>query len=450
MTDRALLDAPLSFGQARIWLLNQITGPDPQYNVPVVIRFDESVDVGALGAAIRDVVARHEILRTSYEDVGGRATLAVHDPAALPDLLTIEESPEQDLAARIREVALHRFDLAVDLPTRSWLLSTGAERHVLLVVVHHIAVDEASLAPLLVDLGEAYRSRRTGSAPQWQEPAVQYRDFAARQRAFLGDSRDPDSLAAAQLEHWVSRLSELPEEISLPTDRARSHTTDTEAATVVVPVADDVRHGLLALARDERVAPFTLVKAAVAAFLTEQGAGEDIPLAGFVTERFDGDLDDVVGFLVNTLVFRADTSGTPTFRELVRRLRLVDLDAYSHQDVPFDEVVRAINPPRSTRHPLTQVAISLLTADRYELPGTDASVEFGQILRAKFDLHVNVRDLPALADRPAGMDVEWIYSPTLFDEGTVERLARELGDLLGRVVNDPDLIVARRDAVSHA
>ncbi|MEV6412963.1 condensation domain-containing protein [Kribbella sp. NPDC051718] len=453
MNHRLVPDFPLSFAQARIWLLTQFTGPDPQYNLPLVVRFPGPVDASTMHAALRDVVTRHEILRTSYADVGGRAQLAVWEPAALPDLLSVETVSEARLPDRVREVSQYDFELADQLPLHAWLLSSedGAGT-VLVLVIHHIAVDEASLPTLLDDLGAAYVARRSGSAPAWQPLGLQYRDYAARQRELLGDVRDPGSLAARQLDHWVRHLTGLPEETPLPMDRPRPAVPDTRGATVVLPIPDEMRERITELARTERVAPFTLLKAALVAFLARRGAGDDLTVAGFVTGRFDGDLDDVVGFFVNTLVFRVDASGIPSFRELVRRTHRVDIDAYSHQDVPFEQVVRALNPSRSSRrHPLAQVAISYITTETYDLPGTDARVEVGQNLRVKFDLQVNIVDPEGgrRADRPAGMFVEWVYAMALFDEKTIAGMAHDFLDLLDLLLHDPDRQVGQDESVAR-
>ncbi|MGZ0150507.1 condensation domain-containing protein [Kribbella sp. WER1] len=454
MNHRLVPDVPLSFGQARIWLLTQITGPDAQYNVPLVVRFPGPVDASAMHAALRDIVTRHEILRTSYADVGGRAQLAVWEPATLPGLLTVETGPEARRDDRVREVSQHDFELADQLPLHAWLLSSeDSSGAVLVVVIHHIAVDEASLPPLLDDLGAAYVARRSGSAPSWQPLGLHYRDYAARQRELLGDVRDPGSLAARQLNHWVGRLAGLPEETPLPMDRPRPAVPDTRGATVALLVPDETRECIMELARTERVAPFTLLKAALVAFLAQRGAGDDLTVAGFVTGRFDGDLDGVVGFFVNTLVFRIDASGTPSFRELVSRTHKVDIDAYSYQDLPFEEVVRALNPSRSShRHPLAQVAMSYLTTNTYELPGTDARVEVGQNLRVKFDLQVNIFDAKGSgrAERSAEMFIEWGYAVALFDEETIAGMAHDFLDLLGLLLHDPDRQVGYDDSVARA
>ncbi|WP_248580854.1 condensation domain-containing protein [Nocardioides sp. InS609-2] len=442
-------DAPLSFAQARIWLLTQITGPDSQYNVPLILRFPGAVEAPALGAALRDVVTRHEILRTSYADVGGRPHLSVWETDALPQLLTVETCPEDRLRDRVREVSQHHFELVDQLPLHAWLLSgeDGAGA-VLVVVIHHIAVDEGSLVPLLGDLGTAYVARRAGSAPAWQPMLLQYCDYAVRQREFLGNVHDPGSLAARQLDHWVKQLTALPEEIPLPMDRPRPAAPDTRGATVVVPVPGEMRERIMKLARAERVAPFTLVKAALGAFLSGRGAGDDLPLIGFVTGRFDGDLDGMVGFFVNTLVFRVDASGAPSFRELVSRTRRVDIDAYSHQDIPFEEVVRALNPSRSSqRHPLAQVAISYVTPETYTLPGTEARVEIGQDLRVKFDLQLDIVDIQGAGADPAqGMFIEWVYAVALFDEETVSSMAHDFRGFLEALLRDPDRQVGLDDS----
>lgn len=443
MNRRLVPDSALSFAQERIWLLAQFAGPDTAYNVPLVVRFPGAVDAAAMQASLHDVVTRHEILRTRYADIDGRAQPSLCDPDTLPQL-TVESSPADRLGDRVREVSQHHFDLADQLPLRAWLISSegGGAGAVLVLVVHHIAFDEASLAPLLEDLGTAYSARRAGKRPAWASLDLQYRDYAARQREFLGDPLDPRSLFARQRNYWVTQLSGLPKEIiPLPVDRPRPAVPDARGEVVVMTVPDELRQRITELARAERVTPFTLLRAALAAFLSAQGVGDDIPLAGFVTGRFDGALDRMVGFFVNTLVFRIDVSGAPSFRELVRRTRSVDIDAYSNQDIPFEEVVRALNPPRSwQRHPLAQVAISYFTVEAYALPGTDAQAEIGEQLEVRFDVEVNVFDTDgrSRAGRPEGMYIEWVHSVALWNHETVELMVREFREFLDQLVDDPD------------
>lgn len=434
------VDTSLSSAQARLWLLSQLTGPDPQYNIPLLIRFPGEIEAEAMQAALRDVVARHEILRTSYRNVRGRPELDVVESNQLPDLLTVEACPANEQANRARDISEYGFDLATQLPLRAWLLSgpqgTG---DLLVVLVHHIAADEASLEPLLEDLGIAYIARQAGSAPAWQPLRLQYCDYTGAQKKFLGNVDDPSSLAAQQLEFWTSQLSELPEQTLLPTDRARPTVPDTRGAGLTTQVPEELHHRILELARVEQVSPFTLLKAAFAAFLSRQCASDDIPLAGFVTGRFDGEFDSMIGFFVNTLIFRVDTSGSPSFHELVRRTQSVDVAAYGHQDIPFEEVVRALNPPRSSqRHPLAQVSIAYLNRNTYRVPGTDALMQIGETLRGRFDLHISIVVPGTGIGRPEGMIIEWVYAVSLFDEETIKSMAHRFPQFLDGLLRDPN------------
>jgi hypothetical protein len=431
--------SPLSFAQARIWLLNQITGPDAQYNVPLVARCRDEVDAEALRAALQDVVLRHEILRTVYELVDGEPVQSVRSPQAGHDLLSVERLPESSRPARISELWSYEFDLETETSVRAWLLSSDSADDVLVIMLHHIATDGSSLAPLLRDLGTAYVARQHRAEPDWDSPPVQYSQYASWQRDFLGDSADPHSLAGRQLAYWRAKLAELPVEIGLPTDRQRPRMASTDGAIVAMTMPADLCRRVVALSRAERVTPFTVFKTALAAFLGRLGAGADIPLGGFVSGRADAALDDTVGFFVNTLVFRVDTSGDPAFLELLRRVRTTELEAYSHQDLPFDLIVKELQPPRSSsRHPLTQTAISYEDPVAYRIPGLDAEVEAGENLRAKFDLHLYIVVDRDSDGEPTAMQLSWRYATTLFDAPTIESVAARFIGFLESAVTQAD------------
>ncbi|WP_394617081.1 condensation domain-containing protein [Lentzea sp. JNUCC 0626] len=436
----------LSYAQARIWLLNQMTGPDPQYNVPLVLRCRHEVDADALRAAFLDVLLRHEILRTSYRLVEGRAVQDVLPAAMLGGVLSVERQTESSLAARIAELSAHGFALDAEAPLRAWLISTDSTDStdsagdVLVIVIHHIAVDGASLRPLLRDLGTAYAARLSRTEPAWQPLPLHYTDYASWQQELLGEKDDPESLSARQLAHWCEKLARLPVETPLPVDRQRSSAAvNFDAKSVPVLFSAESHRLVENLARAERVVPSTVFKAAVAAFLSRVGAGDDIPLAGFVSGRADAALDDLVGFFVNTVVYRVDTSGDPTFRDLVRRVRVVEFDAYANQDVPFDEVVRALKPPRSSkRHPLAQVAVSYEYPVAYEIPALDVDVEPGDNLRAKFDLSLRIEPRSDSSGAPAGIFMNWRYAAALFETRTVEVLVAQFAGFFEAALRDAD------------
>ncbi|MBL1100030.1 non-ribosomal peptide synthetase, partial [Streptomyces coffeae] len=430
---------PLSYAQRRLWLLHQVEGIGSTYNMPLALRLTGELDRTALRAALEDVVARHESLRTVFPESGGEAHQRVLDGVAMP--LPVTGTDGAGLERLLADAATAPFDFTRDLPLRASLFALSPEDHVLLLVLHHIAGDGWSLAPLARDLSTAYAARAGGSAPGWAPLPVQYADYALWQRRLLGDEADPESLAHRQLAYWRSALAGLPEEIALPTDHPRPDRSGHRGQALPVRFDAELHRALDRLAGERRATLFMVLQAGVAALLTRLGAGTDIPLGTAVAGRGDQALDDLVGFFVNTLVLRTDTSGDPAFAELVDRVRDTDLEAYAHQDFPFERLVEVLNPDRSVhRQPLFQVLVVVQNTPKsgWDLPGLEIRTEPRHPGGAKFDLSLDLTETRDADGRPQGLEGYLEYSTDLFEEETVTALLGRLERLLSAAAAAPD------------
>ncbi|MGW3593132.1 condensation domain-containing protein, partial [Streptomyces fungicidicus] len=445
---------PLSYAQQRLWFIDRLEPDSGLYNVPFAVRMTGELDRGALRQALADVVARHESLRTVFPEEGGVAWQRVL-PAEQAQVPFFEQAVDaQKLTDELAGAAAQGFDLAHEVPVRAHLFAVSDGSCVLLLVAHHIAADGWSMGPLARDLSHAYAARVSGEAPAWgAELPVQYADYALWQRGLLGDDADAESLGRRQLAYWRQALADLPVELVLPVSRPRPAVPSHRGGRVVARWDAELHAGVVELARGSGVSVFMVVQAALAALLTRLGAGTDVPLGAPVAGRTDPALDDLVGFFVNTLVLRTDTSGNPTFRELLERVRETDLAAYAHQDLPFERLVDELNPERSlARHPLFQIALTLQndTLDGLSLTGTDANVLPVELGVAKFDLAFNFRERHSLDQEPAGLVGLVEYSLDLFESDDAELLLHRLESLLRTVVTDPDRALLNLDIVTAA
>jgi amino acid adenylation domain-containing protein len=439
---------PLSFAQRRLWFLNRLQDSPGLYNVPFALRLRGPLDTRALRAAVTDVVARHEPLRTTFADRAGEPGQRIADPAGLTvPWRTVPVTPDALDATLLTETAAG-FDLATELPVRARLLVLAPEDHVVLVVVHHIATDGASMAPLARDLATAYAARRTGGAPQWTPLPVQYTDYTLWQQELLGDESDPDSLAATQLAHWREALDGLPDRVELPTDRPAPAVSTYRGGQVPVSVDPALHEALLALSHRWGASLFMVLRAGLVALLGRLGAGTDVPVGSPVAGRTDEALDDLVGFFVNTVVLRTDASGDPSFRELVGRVRETDLAAHANQDVPFERLVEVLNPARSlSHHPLFQVLFVLQNTDApaVALPGLDVDVQDVGSGSAKYDLLLSLAECSG-----GGVDGVLEFAADLFDRATAESIATRYVRLLTAAAADPERRLSGLEILTRA
>ncbi|MFC9734121.1 amino acid adenylation domain-containing protein [Streptomyces roseolus] len=444
---------PLSSAQRRLWFLGELEGPSATYNIPLALRLRGRLDVDALRTALADVVGRHEALRTVFPAENGTPHQHVVAPGRAAPALDVVDVTEEELPAALAEARGHAFTLTEDLPLRAVLLRTGPADHVLSLVLHHIAGDGWSLAPLARDLSTAYAARREGRAPQWRPLPVQYADHTLWKEELLGTADDPDSLFARQLAFWRDALEGAPEQIELPTDRPRpameSHRGAIHRFTLPAPLRDRLR----TLAHSRRATLFMALQAGLAALFATLGAGRDIVLGTPVAGRGDEAADDLVGFFVNTLALRTDLGGDPTFEELLDRVRDADLSAFAHQDIPFEQLVEALNPTRSlSRHPVFQVLLALQNNERGEavMPGLEVTVERPAQAAAKYDLFVNLVESRNEDDGTTAVEGAVEYATDLFDARTVARLTERYHDLLLAAVEEPTTRLSRMPVLNAA
>ncbi|MGW2649906.1 non-ribosomal peptide synthetase [Streptomyces sp. NPDC001393] len=436
---------PLSYAQRRYWFLHQLEGGET-WNMPSALRLTGRLDQAALVAALRDVVERHEILRTTYvTDAAGEPHQRILPAAEAPVPVPVVDVLPEDVDEAIAEAVAHEFDLAAEIPFRATLLRCSPEEHVLVLAIHHIATDGSSGAPLARDLAEAYAARRDGRAPGWEPLPVQYKDYTLWQREVLGDFADPDSLGAAQLDYWREELAGIPEPLTLPLDRPRSAEVSTEGGAVGFEVRTEVAAALEKLAAERGVTMAMVVQAALAVLLSRLGGGEDVPIGSPIAGRTDEALADLIGCFVNNLVLRVDLSGDPAFTDLLTQVRTKALAAYEHQDVPFDVLVESINPDRSTAYrPLFQVMCGWQNFAKPVLEFPGLHVEFRQALTAKamVDLFFSMT-----TDETGTLYGDIQYGTKLFDRDTVEAMAARFARVLEQVAADPAMRVGDVDVL---
>ncbi|MFH5206847.1 amino acid adenylation domain-containing protein [Antrihabitans sp. NCIMB 15449] len=431
---------PLSLAQQRMWFLNRFDPASGVNNIPAVIRLTGNLDVAALRSAIADVVERHESLRTVYPDHDGTGYQVIVPAAqAIPEL-TVTRVEESELLDVVTPLVVGGFDTTAAIPFRVALLRLGADEYVLIVVVHHIAADGFSIAPLTRDVMLAYSARAAGIGPVWTPLAVQYADFAIWQRAVLGDEDDPDSIASKQLTYWRTHLAGLPDQLDLPSDRPRPQVASQRGARLPFVIGENVRVDLEAIARTRNSTLFMVVHAALATLLSRLSGTTDIVIGTPIAGRGERHLDDVIGMFVNTLVLRSDVQPGLPFAELVDRTRSTDLGAFANSDVPFERLVDVLNPVRSTaRHPLLQVMLTFqnFASTSLELPGLSISAVDFDVHTAKFDLGFLLTDYRDEAGAHAGMVGSITYATDLFDDATVQSVADRFVSLLTTIVAEP-------------
>jgi len=429
-------DAPLSFAQERMWLLERMLPDVTAYNVPRLLRVPGRLDAASLQSALDTVSSRHATIRTGISAVDGALVQRTHDDRKI-ELEVHDLRETQEATARgdrlVSELAWRRFDLEQDMMVRAALIRMD-DHDRLLLVSHHLVSDHGSARILLAELSKAYDAVCSGRPPALPELPVQYTDFAAWQRNRMSGPR-LDELT----DHWRRRLAGIPDRLDLPFDRPRPPAKTYAGAEHRATLPADLVDGLRALARTRNVSFFTVLLAGFYALLYRYTGTEDIVVGTPISGRHHAETEPLIGLFSNTLALRTAVEDELTFSELLDRVRATVLDGIAHQELPFERLVEALNPPRDPSHtPIFQV---LFTHDHVSPP-----LELGGMVVeplqlptwpwSRFDLAVGARDR-----EDGGLDITMEYATDLFEEATTERLSGHFATLLQEAVTDPDRAV---------
>jgi amino acid adenylation domain-containing protein len=438
---------PLSFAQERLWFLHRLEPESAAYNVPAIVRLHGSLDRGVLSRALDEIVRRHEALRTTFAADGDEAAQTIHPPAPVPlpleDLSALPaEMRDSALARRAGDEARRPFDLGAGPLLRAVLVRMAPDDHALLLCMHHVASDGWSVGVFFGELAALYGAFAAGDPSPLPEPAVQYADYAAWQRALLAGAALKGMAA-----RWAERLRGAPALLELPTDRPRPAVQRNRGARHPFRWTPALTAAVRAAARAEDCTPFMVVLAGFAMVLGRWARTEDVVVGTPVAGRTRPEVEGLLGFFVNTLALRTDLSGAPDFRTLLRRVREASLAAFEDGELPFEKLVEALGTPRHrAHHPVFQVMLAFQNAPDagVELPGLRMRRDEGESGTAKFDLSLT------LFDRADALDGYVEYDTDLFDAATPAALEEQLRTLLEAAAAAPQTPVANLPLVSDA
>ncbi|MFE9326847.1 amino acid adenylation domain-containing protein [Nocardia sp. NPDC052278] len=434
---------PLSYSQLALWFQRRLEGPSAIGNIPFAVRVDGPLDLDALTAALGDVVARHEVLRTVFPENGGVPYQLVL-PAGPIDVPVTELDDPEKLRAELAAAGGHCFAVDAELLIRPRIFVLDNKTHVLSLLVHHLVADHWSFRTILDDLATAYRARTAGADPDWTPLDVQYADYALWQREVV-------ETLGTQVDYWRDTLAGLPDEINVALDRPRPAILGKNGHVVPFAVPAALRGKLEALAEASGGSEFMLYQAAVATLLHKLGAGVDIPLGTPIAGRVDPAAAELVGLLANMVVLRNDLSGDPTLRTVLERSRDTALGAYSNQDIPIERVVDSLNPARSrSRNPLFQAMMHFREEDWDTAgQGLDAHTAL-TVLPLDFDTSLLDLSINFFAGSDGGFDASVIVNTDLYEPATGELFAQRMLRVLTAFAEAPDSTVGELDIMPAA
>jgi amino acid adenylation domain-containing protein len=444
-------DLPLSFAQQRLWFFDQLMPDSSFYNMPSAIRLSGQLNIAAFEQAFTMIIARHEVLRTVFAGTHGRPVQRIIPFAAVSlSIIDLEGLPEpvreRELPRLIGEEASYPFKLSQSLPIRVKLLRFGDENFLALLTMHHIAGDGWSIAILIQEIASLYKSFLSGEPDPLGDPPIQYADFACWQRRYLQGEALENGLA-----YWKKQLAGISDNLILPTDRpkplVRSYRGAYESFVLPAGFTDSLKE----LSRRNGVTFFMVLLAAFQVLLNRYTNQEEIVVGSAIAGRNRVEVEKLIGYFVNMLVLRTDLSGDPTFNQLLTRVREIMLEAYAHQDIPFDVLVEHLQPARATgQTPFFQVAFGLHNVPRQELllPGLRLNPLPIDHQTVRYDLTV------WMSERPDGLTALWAYSTELFERSTIIRMHQHYQSLLASIIADPSarisiLEMASEEEVRH-
>ncbi len=428
---------PLSFAQARLWFLDKLQPDSAFYNIPIVWRFSGQLNVAALQSSLNEIIRRHEALRTNFVTQEDRPVQVIASTLSLKleivDLLHLPQGErEVEMQRLVTTGAVQPFDLEREPLVRAALLQLGSTEYVFVLTAHHTIFDGWSTGVFVQELATLYTAFSTNTPPQkvfeLPELSLQYADFAVWQRQWFQQE------GLAQLSYWKQQLEGAPTLLELPTDRPRPAIQTNRGGHQRFVLSLELSEAIANLSRRAGVTLFMTLFAAFVTLLYRYTGEEDIVVGTPIAGRNRPEIEGIIGLFVNTLVLRTDLSGDPSFEQLLNRVREVALQAYAHQDLPFEKLVDALQPERSLSHlPLFQVMFDLLNVtipslDLPEITVTSFPVETGT---AKFDLALSIENTSS------GLITEWEYNSDLFDDSTIARMAGNFQTLLTGIVANP-------------
>ena len=437
----AQVEAPLSHGQERLWFVEQLGLSGSSYLVPAAVRLVGKLDIGALSAALSEVVRRHESLRTRFEMRGESAVQVIDPPwpvALVPEMAATEDEARQRSDALMRQP----FDLSRDRLLRAALLQLSPDVHVLVLSTHHIVSDGWSMGVLLGEIETLYAAFCAGRPSPLPDLPIQYADYAVWQRRWL-----EETALQRQLDYWTGQLAGAPGGIELATDRPRPAVPSFRGAVHRFSVAPACTAALTALARQEGATLFMVLLAAYDVLLSRWSGQDDVVVGTPVAGRSRIETERLIGFFVNMLALRCDVSGAGSFRDVLRQIKATALDAYAHQDLPFEKLVEALHPVRDlSREPVFQVVFALQNTPQRSrgLPGLKLEPFAADAVAAKFDLEL------AMTEEQGGLAATLVYATDLFDAETMARLAEHFVRLLQGIAANPDGRLSELNLLSTA